>query len=1442
MIEIIIVSNVFTGERKKYKKEYTGKMLPSYLEELTGSMKLHTAADECRYDAYLDGSEIMYPDTFIPQPDDQIVITPHVAGGGFKRVFGMVAMIGLMIAAPHNIFGLSSLFMRSLASGAIMILGGRLINSVFKLNQIPQVDVNMSNTYGWELPGVQTQEGAVIGETYGECIPAAQLLMYHVDTKDNDQYLNVLYCGGYGPVEEIKDVRIGYTPVDNFQAVKIEKRLGTNDQEAISFFPNTVSDQSIGLEVKSGLSLTRSTDTDQVNRIDVTIEFPQGIYHTNDDGNFDNLTAKFEIGYRLTGNGTYTTKEYTVTAGTNQAIRKTYTFDDLPTGRYDVRVRGIDLPMTSRNFAYMQWSVLSSYIKTGAFTRPNKVLVALRIKATSQLSGGVPELNWRQKRTIGYVWNPRTNQYDEKSLQNPIWAAYDILHHCRKLMNINTQQYEYVVDGAPAERFTQYFDQWEAAAAYADELVDDGNGGKEKRFQFDAFFDTSMKRIEAANKAASVGHAVILQHGTSYGIAVDKPAVMRQIFGEGRTIMSSFTGSFSSREDRAHSIEIQYNDTQNDFKNTEFFLRSPNLTIDDAQDNTAQLQLFGVSRRSQAYREGMYALKTNERQLQTVTFQADINAIVCEYGDIIGVTHSVPQLGIASGRVVAVNGNVITLDKDVTLQPGQTYQIIIQLAATDEIIKRTVKAVDKAITAKDIIITETTPPIQDMDCYAIGLVDKVAKPFRIIKIETDGDQKVTITAIEYDESVYDDNYTDYPVIDYTTPSPLMAPVDLHLQEVNTTSYAGVKSTTIHATWAMPTGARCDSYHVSYTTDDGVTWTQLPTVYENYVDIPNVDPSYKYTVRVAAVLDARESPYIQSSISLTGNIKPAITPTGLTAYTRYRKLPDGTTRYDVALRWGPGELQARVYYKINHITAAHAAMPKEGISADEIGYIGAWTYAGIGAGEAVIPQTVPGDTYRLAVCSADELGNYTLPDAAPHLDLLVAVKTMIPNTPDNFTVWFDTQTHVSWSAVINTDIAFYEVRADQHAGTKSPALLVRTNSLTAIVSLANRTGRLYLYACGIDGKYSAAAELQYGKSEPPKPAKPTVTAKLGGMSIETYAIPTDCIGIVYNIDGKQMESTNTVYTYTCEAGIYDVKVAYRDLFGIGPWSDEVTCVVKTKVDKDLLEEESVTLKTVDENIKNAIKNAQDSVDQIADLHNETAGLKKTDEILQNTIKENKEAQNGINEEHDSQIKQTTTAINTIVENLGDSDKADQAYKAISQINQTAKSISSTVMENQRKQEGINEGMTSQINQTAQSITSVITDLNDVDKKEHQDSTIAQFLNAITLRVRSDKIISEINATPETIRILSKLIHISGDTLFDDNVIVGKMLSADAVTSDKIAAGAVTAEKINVKSLSTITAKIGRFQSGEDGKARTVITDSLEEIYDDNNVLRVRIGVW
>ena len=456
-------------------------------------------------------------------------------------------------------------------------------------------------------------------------------------------------------------------------------------------------------------------------------------------------------------------------------------------------------------------------------------------------------------------------------------------------------------------------------------------------------------------------------------------------------------------------------------------------------------------------------------------------------------------------------------------------------------------------------------------------------------------------------------------------------------------------------------------------------------------------------------------------------------TNITAHNRYRQLADGVSRYDIVVNWTPPTLQSYlqgdVWYKTSNGQAKDLVI-KEGTKGSELGFDGEWTFGGSGKDQVVIPQAIVGDTYLIAVCTKDEWGETTSPDTSPQMKILVALKTEIPNTPDGFEVNFGPACTANWKEVTNTDVAFYEIRTDDNAGDETAGLLARTNNLSAILPLTERSGKLYLYAKSAIGKYSAPAILQYNKPIPKKPNPPVLTSTIGGFGLTAEAIPKDCAGMniyINGVDGqKTIKTENNSYSHTCGAGIYDVSIAYYDLFGEGEKSGESRVVVKISISKGMIEDEAVSLAKVDALVKQKL--------------------------------------------NDGEIAKQNVA--TVVSNLGNLMLAKANYSAI-----------------------------------------------------------AQMTDAINLRVQKGDVINQINLSPTTTTINGKYLHVTGQTVFDNNVIVSRMLAAKAVTADKLA----------VTSLSAICATIGLLRTKTSG-ARMEIKDNLIEAYGSDNKRYVRMGVW
>ena len=448
------------------------------------------------------------------------------------------------------------------------------------------------------------------------------------------------------------------------------------------------------------------------------------------------------------------------------------------------------------------------------------------------------------------------------------------------------------------------------------------------------------------------------------------------------------------------------------------------------------------------------------------------------------------------------------------------------------------------------------------------------------------------------------------------------------------------------------------------------------------------------------------------------LKPYYIPpvTNVTAYTRYRQLSPGELRYDVVISWAKPQgmqtyLEGDVWYRI--VSTEKATQPAA-----------SWTFGGSGETQAVIPQALAGDVYKIAVCTKDRWGNVTEPDFAPYTTVRIAIKSDMPTTPEGVGITFDTVPHVQWQEVTNTDIAYYEVRSDTFPGEGGAALLARTNSTTTAVTLTHRSGTIYVYAKNALGKYSAPAILTYNKPAPPAGKNVVIQSNIATIGIVADPLPEGCIGMTVYINNEVAYSTNNALTYPAKPGIYTIAIAYRDYFGEGEKTPSYMTTVRKTIDPALIGEETITLSKIDKAVQ-------------------------------------------------GEIAKATTA--------------------------------------------------------RQEVTRVVGDLEGLKKDQY--TAISQLKDAIGLKVSKGDIKSEVALGLQGVTLSGKQVHITGDTVIDK----------DVITKGMIQAGAITGDKLDVKDLSSITANIGVLRTKSTG-ARMEIRDNCILIYDDNNNLRVRMGVW
>ena len=1316
MVNVIIVNNPFKPEQRdtKYLPFKQGKSISYYF----------SAPGEWAYS--VNGHEAA-PDTVV-NDEDYIVVMPRVEG----KFFGVLLSIGMAVftggIASGAIFGIQSLIWRSVIAMAVGMIGNAIISKL----TAPKVDRSnseQSNTYGWGGTETVTGQGYPLAVTYGRMKSAGLLLSRHVISDGEKQYLNLLYCAGEGELSKIEDIRINANPISNYKDVQVDIRKGTNDQTVIPNFNDNFADQSLNYELTESWN-TQQVQGDACDAIELTVGFPNGLYYSNDSGGADRTSVTLKAEIRKVGdeswqalplanqkgmaghikrrdawnfiksdNSVTNTSDYAgrIEEATNNAFYRVFRFDNLEKARYEIRMRCSAKDGKSlRHVNKVYWVQLTQIIYDD-FVHPGKALIGIKALATSQLSGTDPKVTWIQERSEVYVFNPYINKYEAQPADNPAWAAYDLIHICRKIGG------EYIVFGQPHMRL-----DYNAFKAWADKCKTNG-------FTFNYIYDTAMRLWDALKYPEAVGRGKVIPVGTRFTCVSDYQSTPVQLFTVANIKHGSFTEEFQGVEARANSVEISFLNKDKDYERDVIPVYGDTYDESDTLTNPAQVELMGCTSLEQAYKHGKHFLRCNKYEIRTVTIEAFTDAIACTVGDIILIQHDIPEWG-EGGRVVAVSGQTITLDKEVTVQPGKDYQLLIRSNSTD--IVSTFNVVN--VSGLNVIVKEAIP-VQPDAVYAFGEISKSAKPFRVLAItKTLSEMTRKIQCMEYYPELYVSDDGTVPSIDYTN----HGASDIQAVGLVSDVYGanGIMYSRIGVTWQLPRDGKVSNVVVNYRNVKSDTWTYIGNYLAstNATTISDVLLGATYEVRVQAINELGQlTTGVTKSIAIPKMQAPEDVQ-NLHVLSRYNQTADKSVYYDLQVLFDPPSNPANFdVAEIWYLLKSKSGKPVPGQE---------WQYAGSSNSQVIIKSLGPGEEYRIKAISVDRFGNRA--ETAQMVDVIVKPMDAIPDMPSNFGITFSRNATASWNEVLNADVDYYELRTDNNPGKDTNALLARVKGTSAVLTLTKRADTVYLYARSTLGKYSTAATYEYNV---PQLAAPELVVKnqLGGFNLYFSTKPAQAYAIRCHVIGDErtddFETTSTMLTYSNSAGIYRIRCSFVDVFGDG-LVNEKQVVIKTQIDASLLDLESLGLNKVDERIKELDK------------------------------------------------KFNTNSVET---------------------------------------------------------TRRITNL-----ASHMESRITELAGSIDLQVKKSigeidggELVSRINLSQSGVYIAGKLIHITGATKFDDNVIVNKMIQANAVTADKL----------HVDNLAAVSSTIGLLRSRETG-ARVEIQDNLITGFDDDNNPRIKLGCW
>ena len=948
MVKVIFVKNPFSPARDRVVKlsEATDKPLNFYTDDFVQQLPNQEAWIQ------IDGRKVnavVEDISKLPvKAGSIIVVMPKVAKGG-KSFLGLIAVIalsvvsmgvgGYMATGTWGSFAGASAWTAAanyMAAAAIMFLGSSLVSRFFT----PKIDTGKYSsedpTYSWN--GVQTMDGQGngISITYGKVKSGGQSIMKFTSNNGNDQYFNWLVAAGAGELK-ISDIKLNSNPVGNYEDVLLEIRPGSNEQEVIANFNDTVLSKGLGYELSEDKWRTDEIQGNSTEGIIIELECSNGLYHANDNGSLSTAWVDIEAQYALSGTDNWTAfvqkdkmitinklgatladakkavgKYYVavsrtvndlvrlrvsdksgladdsflysaeaefeptasgnvtvfginfqkakisqvaqgtycievIAAGENRisgakagAVRKRWRVDDLAPGKYQVRLKVVARSASvdsSRDGVRIWWTQLNSVIYDD-FAYPGIALLGIKAKATEQLSGGTPQLSFIKERAHVYIWNPLAKAYEKRPADNPAWAAYDFLHGAERLKDINSGEYVYDYQGIPKELLL--YDQFKAWADNCDKMNLKINLEISSLKDFWTIINQDI---------APVGRGMVVQFGTKYGCIYDHKTQPVQLFNMGNIIQGSFSQAYMSTEERADSVELTYIDADKDYEKTTLTIYADDYDVLDIPNQPTQIAMDGITSYEQAYREGKYQLYCNRLLKETVTFKADVESIGCMVGDVVLIAHDVPQWGI-SGRVTdCKNGYVVLpIDLDELDLAGNQYGLMIRNSADNTLTTYNVLSAEGSYGNVKVIANGIIKANQG-DLFSLGKIASVAKPFTITSISRTKDLEYTLSAIEYAEGVFDENY-DIPDQEPSLSTTLADVVNLEARQIAYKGPEGQAKSRMFLSWDLPEKAEAESYTVYLSSDRGTTWENITNTTSMQAEI-DTQAYVSYYVKVVA---------------------------------------------------------------------------------------------------------------------------------------------------------------------------------------------------------------------------------------------------------------------------------------------------------------------------------------------------------------------------------------------------------------------------------------------------------------------------------------------------------------------------------------------------------------------------------------------------------------
>nr|WP_052924781.1 host specificity protein J [Escherichia coli] len=579
------------------------------------------------------------------------------------------------------------------------------------------------------------------------------------EAKDNlksTQMMSVIDAVGEGPIEGpvkgLQSILVNKTPLTDtdgnpvIHGVTAVWRAGEQEQTPPEGFESSGAETVLGVEVTKAKPVTRTITSANIDRLRVTFGV-QSLVQTTSKG--DRNPSSVRILIQLQRNGRWVTeKDVTINGKTTSQFLASVILDNLPPRPFNIRmVRETADSTTDQLQNRTLWSSYTEIIDVKQ-CYPNTAIVGLQVDA-EQFGGQQMTVNYHirgriiqvpsnydpEKRTYSGIWD---GSLKPAYSNNPAWCLWDMLTHPRYGMGKR-------LGAADVDKWALY-----AIGQYCDQTVPDGFGGTEPRMTFNAYLSQQRKAWDVLSDFCSAMRCMPVWNGQTLTFVQDRPSDVVWPYTNCDVVVDDngvgFRYSFSALKDRHTAVEVNYTDPQNGWQTSTELVEDPEAILRYGR-NLLKMDAFGCTSRGQAHRAGLWVIKTELLETQTVDFTLGSQGLRHTPGDIIEICDNDYAGTLTGGRVLSIDAatRTLTLDREVTLPETG--------AATVNLINGSGKPVSVDITehpAPDRIQVSTLPDgVETYGVWGLSLPSLRRRLFRCVSVRENTDGTFAITAVQH---------------------------------------------------------------------------------------------------------------------------------------------------------------------------------------------------------------------------------------------------------------------------------------------------------------------------------------------------------------------------------------------------------------------------------------------------------------------------------------------------------------------------------------------------------------------------------------------------------------------------------------------------------------------------------------------------------------------